>query len=303
MAGRPNTYIGTGSIGDIDWIDLENNWRQADAEWLQERGVTRVSTTPAAETNLNGMSTGRVFFSVSEDRLYLKTSSGYTNPLQSEFLVATDTSTTVTLGISSKTPNITFNKDTGAVSTSSLTATSLSSSAATITAITSTAGSNANGFRTTASGVEINTTGSNLITLTTGAAGLIVSGGISVGASAAVSSNLTVGGTITVTGLSTLNGGLTVSGSTSLAATTVSTTLSVTGATTVSTIAASTSVQTPLITSATGADITLTPATGRAIRTSADFYYGAGTTVRNAWVVYGADPGVGNVPEGTIWIS
>jgi hypothetical protein len=68
---------------------------------------------------------------------------------------------------------------------------------------------------------------------------------------------------------------------------------------------------TPTIQSATAKDLTVTVPAAQAIRLLAasstdtyanNIYYGS-TSVRNAWVVYGSDPGVANVPEGTIWIS
>lgn len=299
MPGRSPSLIGSVSVGDIDWTNLQDNWREQDAEWLQERGVARVATTPSAETNLINKNAGRVFYSESNKVLYVSIGTGYKTVVASDALVATDTNTTVTLSVSGQSGFV-FTK-TGGVSISALTATSLTSTTATITNIIGTAGSGT--FKTTSAGVEVDTTGSNKVTLTTGSAGLLVDSPVS------------VTGGITTSASSTFSGGLSASGTAALTNATVSGTLSVGGnltgaAGSFSTGTFSGTITAPTINAASGADLTLAIRSGRAIRVTsptvadANIYYGAsGTSIRNAWVVYGSDPGVANVPEGTIWIT
>lgn len=305
MPGQNPSVIGTANVGDIDWIDLQNNWRQADAEWLQERSIVRVTTTPAAETTLINTNAGRVFYSVADGRLVVSVGSGnYKNVMASDGLVVADTSTTVTLSISGQS-GFTFTKATGAVSIANLSiSTALTATSATVTNLTARAGSNTSGLRATTSGVEINTSGSHNVVLTTSASGLVSDTGISV-PSVATSGAVTVGANLTVSA-----GGVTSLRNTTITGTlSVSSTLNVTGATTLGAVSmatgnASTSLTTPLLRSDTGDDLTINASSGQAIRSTSNIFWGNSSTIRNAWVIYsGSDPGVNNVPEGTIWIS
>lgn len=307
MPGRNPSAIGTETTGEIDWVDLQNNWRAVDAEWLQERSIVRVSTAaPGDETNLisGTIADGRVFYSTNSKKLVVRANSTNKAVLASDSLMLTDGTSTVTLSVptGSAPATLTFTKSTGAIGVDTLSVTTLSATTATITTLsptnltvtnlTATAASGT--LKSTSSGVEIETTGTagNKVTLTTAAsaAGLVSDKGFSV----------TAGGiTVTAGGLTVTAGGISVASGTTAVQALTATSAAVTTAT------ASTSVTTPLVQSGSGADLTLTAASGQALRvTNANFYYGAsGTGTKNAWVVYGADPGVSTVPEGTIWIS
>lgn len=339
MAGRP-TGDSPDQYGDVDWVDLSDNWTAAYAERIQERGVARVTNTPPSLTLdfLSNIAAGRLFFNTSTKALLISTDgtdTGIKTALISNALTATDSSTTVTLSINGQ-PGFTFTKSSGAVSIASMTIGSLSS----------TAGASGT-FQTTSSGVEINTTGSNNIVLTTGASGLAVSGGLTTGGSVAITGGLTTTTASTLgAGLTVSSGNLTVSsgtltvsaGSTSVQALTVNTTLGVTGAATLSntlgvtgattlsstlavtgavtgsstaqfTTGTFTGLVSPALTSPSGSDITVTIPTGRAVRWTAadgaagvDVYY-ANTAARMAFVVTGTSLTATDYPEGTIWIS
>lgn len=312
------------SLGDTDWTNLQNNWRETDAEWLQNRSVVRVSVDAPTTTNsLIALETGRVFYSTASNRLVVTTAvSGSGNSAVGTYravlasdptsgLIVSDTSTTVTLGVryQASTSNtnqsyITFTKSTGAISVDTLTATTFTTGTiSATTSLSSRAGSSTTGFQTNSTGVVFNTTGSNPVTVTTSAAGLVVSTGLTANsftttgaltsASGAVSGTLTVG-TLSATTVTTGTLSLTTLASTNVNGTTFTSTGS-----TIS----------PKYTSATDVVVEVPAANVLRVQSATagglvNMYHGSGTTVRNAWVVYGGTaPAVGSVPEGTIWIS
>lgn len=315
--------------GEVDWTDNTDNWRAVDAEWLQSRSVVRIDNdTPATSSNLisGSQQSGRVYYTTTGKKIIVNvgtTTPSYETVLSSGFLVSADETSVVRLGIANFTASgFSFTKSNGAVSIGSLSiGTSLTAAAATVSGdLTARAGSNANGLRATTGGVVIDTTSAggttNAVTLTTASTRLnvnkgvtIASGGLTVTAGGAT---VTAGGLTVTAGGGTVSGGLTVNGGVVVSNTGLTVTaggvtvtaggLTVSSGATAMQAATATSVTTPLVQSATGADLTLTAASGQAIRTSSNMFFG-NTTVRNAWVVYGADPGVSNVPEGTIWIS
>jgi hypothetical protein len=328
MAGRTTGTIGVSTVGDIDWVDLSDNWRQFDAEWLQARSIVRI---PSADTTsgtayLNSTEAGRVFYQIDSDRLILRSSASATavkTILSSVNLSVSDVSSTVELSSGGgSNPKITLG-------TSSISVSSDLNVIGYLSGKASTAGT----FSTGSTGVVINTTGSNAVTLTTGADGLILSTGISVtgGVKATTASSFTGGitvptGGLTVTlgnitvasgltnvqavtagGLITANAGLTVAtGASSLQAVTAAALITANGGITMSASGATTTLAT-----AAGKSLAITVPVDQSIRITAPstadtyanrIYYGS-TSVQNAWVYYGTDPGVAVVPEGTIWIS
>lgn len=307
MAGHSPSAIGTEVTGEIDWVNLQNNWRAEDAEWLQERSIVRISTAaPGDATDLisTTIPDGRVFYSSNTKKLIVRANTTNKSVLASDSLMLTDGASTVTLSVTSGSSpaTITFTKSTGALSIDTMSVTSLTATTATVTTlsptnltVTNLTATTASGtLKSTSAGLELETTGTagNKVTLTTAASsgGLVSDKGFSV----------TTGGiTVTAGGVTITAGGLSVA-----AGTTAVQALTATSAS-AGTVTATTSVTAPLLQSGSGADLTLTAASGQALRvTNAAFYYGAsGTTIKNAWVVYGTDPGVANVPEGTIWIS
>lgn len=298
MAGRPSSEVGA-NTGDIDWVNLEDNWRGQDAERLQERSIVRIAADTPNESSdsLLGITTGRVFFSTSSNRLIVTTgASAYKAVMASESLAVTDSTSTVSLAITGKS-GFTFTKSDGSVSIGSLGVTtaltvgsggSITTPTLNVTTLSATAG--AGTLSTGSGGVSINTSGAHTVTLNTSSSGLTVNNTV-------VANGFTTTGTVAT-------GNLTVTGTVSLATTNTGT-LNISGTGT-----ATTSFVSPKFTSSSIDDVTLEVPTGRALRVSflsgtsgANFFYGSGSTIRNAWVVYGTDPGVGTVPEGTIWIS
>jgi hypothetical protein len=318
-----------GGYGDTDWADFTNNWFASDAEWIQSRSVVRIagSTPTEGEVPTASNAVGRVFFSNSLQSLLINITGGYHRVASSGNIGIADTglnselklisgaggtgisfsSTGVTLGVTTFSSTLTV---TGATTLNGyLTAKAGEASGAVVT--------------TSSSGVTINTTGSNAVILTTASNGLNVnssiritgSGALSVAGNTALTGTLGVSGTSTLAGLSATSSA--VSGNSTVGGTFISTGLVtasngvVTTTITASGAAESAGLTTSgVITSTSSTDVRLAIPAGRTLRiyaptiADANIYYGAsGTSIRNAWVVYGTDPGVANVPEGTIWIT
>lgn len=321
---RPGGSNLPGGIGDADWTDLQDNWRDADATWLQERSIVRVSgATPSvgvidgSNGNVATATEGRVFYSTTSKSLLVTTSSSptYRTVTMSNNITITDGASTSEIKASAAATGtgITINNTTGAVS---IGATTFSSTVSFTGAITSTAyissirAGSSGSISTSASGFTVNTSGSNPVNFTTSAGGL------------GVDQPVTITGALATTTSVTAGNGLTVSaGNVNLTATNINSTLGVTGATTTAAITASGLITananitvggtTPTIQSAASRDLNLTVPANQAIRFVAAsstnsfanrIYYGS-SPAQLAWVVYGSDPGVGNVPEGTIWIT
>ena len=312
----------TGGYGDVDWVDLSNNWFANDAEWLQSRSVVRVAgdTPTTTEVPTANNSVGRVFFSNSAQSLIINLTGGYHRVASSANLSIKDGSPTSQIKATAAADGtgITINNSTGAVTIGALTLSSTLAVTGNTTIsgyLTSLKAGSAGSVSTSASGLIVNTSGSNAVTVTTSTAvGSATTLEISNPVRVTGSINTTAGANIT--GTTALTGGLTVSGTSALAVTTVSSTLGVTGATTAAAITASGVVTangtivvggtSPSVLSATGKDLLLNAASSQAIRTTSSFYYGSsGTTTKNAWVIYQSSgtPTVGDYPEGTIWIS
>jgi hypothetical protein len=271
------------ATGDCDWIDVTNNWRDADATWLQERSIVRVTTTPDAEIDVVNTHEGRVFYSTNDKVLYLSTtgSAPFDRIMSSEFLVVDESvSGSSQVGISGhEAYGIAFDTSSGFVTIGNLTVSTLGGvgllNVNTVDAGTVSVGSG---------GLTIETDGSHSVVMTTGADGLLLSTGLDVaGPVSAPTGDF---------------GFLSAVGPTSLATTTIASTLTV-----------GTSTITPTVTSPSSGDLTIQIQPGRSIRftgavADTNLYFGSNINVRVAWVVVGAiDPGVGNVPEGTIWIQ
>ena len=317
-----------GGYGDIDWADLTNNWFAADAEWIQSRSVVRVADSVPTEGEVPpaNNAVGRVFFSNSLQSLLINVTGGYHRVASSHNIGITDS------GITSELKLITGAGGTGITFSTS----GVGLGSTTVSTLTVTGATNLNGYltakageasgavvTTSSSGVTINTTGSNAVVLTTASDGLNVNSSIRITGSGALSvgGNTTLTGTLNVTGTSTI-AGLSASSSAVSGNSTVGGTLTSTGivnanggistaAITASGLVTSAGLTTSgVITSTSGTDVRLAIPAGRTLRiyaptiADANIYYGAsGTSIRNAWVVYGTDPGVANVPEGTIWIT
>jgi hypothetical protein len=272
--------------GDCDWQDITNNWRDADATWLQERSIVRVVSTPDADTNLAHTHEGRTFYSTTDKVLYLSTTGGapFSRVLASKSLVLDEgVPGSVAVGVVGHTDSgISFDTSTGNVTIGNLTITTLD----TISSLTvGTLYVNQSMQITGSGGLLIETNGTNPVTMTTGPDGLFLTTGINMG-----------GPLVCPTGDF---GFLQSAGPTNLGPTTVDPSLT-----------AAQSVTTPLVTAPSSTDLTVQIQSGKAVRFTsptvgdANFFYGAGSAVRMAWVVVNAnDPGVNTVPEGTIWIQ
>lgn len=273
------------ATGDCDWQDVTNNWRDADATWLQERSIARVATTPTAETALVNTNEGRVFYSIADTSLYLSTTGAapFSRVLSSKTLQTDDsTSGQAKFGVSGHLPGgLVFDTATGNVTIGNLTVTSLTGISTLVVGQVQATGS-----------VEV---GTNLI-LDSGASNVVLSasGTTLVVAGAGVTAVLVTATNANVTG------GLTVGGTTALGATVTAS----------GTVTVNTSVTTPRLAAKAGGDLTIAGVAGRNVLftaptlADANFYYGTSSGPRLAWmVVNAADPGVANVPEGTIWIQ
>ena len=310
--------------GDANWVDLSNNWRDADATWLQERSVVRInvaniSTATPTSAGVANFTNGRVFFNDSDDSLIISTSStvpyAFKIITSSNYLTIKDGSSTSELKASAASDGtgISINNTTGAVSIGAATFSSTLSVTGTTTLngyLTSLKAGSAGSISTSSSGFIVNTSGSNAVTITTSTA-------INTATTLEIGSPTKITGSLLTTSSITSGAGLSVpSGTSALSAVTVSSTLVVDGATTSAAITASGVVTangtivvggtSPSVLSATGKDLILNASSGQAVRTTSNFYYGSsGNTTKNAWVIYQATgtPTVGDYPEGTIWIS
>ena len=61
--------------GQANWLDFQNNWRQADSNFLQKRSVLRYATT-ADRNAISGPEAGMVIFNVQNDRLEFRKNDG-----------------------------------------------------------------------------------------------------------------------------------------------------------------------------------------------------------------------------------
>ena len=61
--------------GKADWTDYEDNWRDADATWLQDHGILRFTTTASRDTALPSAGPGQVIFNAEAGYLQLKSPS------------------------------------------------------------------------------------------------------------------------------------------------------------------------------------------------------------------------------------
>jgi hypothetical protein len=318
-----------GGYGDTDWADLINNWFAADAEWIQSRSVVRVagSVPTEGEVPTANNAVGRVFFSNSLQSLLINVTGGYHRVASSHNIGITDSGITSELKLHSGAggTGISFSSSGVTLGATTLSSTLTVTGAATLNGYMTAKAGEAPGavVTTSSSGVTINTTGSNAVVLTTAADGLNVNSSIRITGSGALSvaGNTSLAGTLNVTGTSTIAGlsasSSAVSGNSTVGGTLTVTTGLVTAGGGISTTAITASglvtsaglTTSGIITSSSSTDLRLAIPSGRALRISAptigdaNIYYGSLNTIRNAWVVYGADPGVANVPEGTIWIT
>lgn len=320
-----------GGYGDTDWADLTNNWFAADAEWIQSRSVVRIagSTPTEGEVPTANNAVGRVFFSNSLQSLLINITGGYHRVASSGNIAITDSGPNAELKLHSGAggTGIAFSSAGVTLGITTLSSTLTVTGATTLNGYMTAKAGEASGavVTTSSSGVTINTTGSNAVVLTTASDGLNVNSSIRITGSGALSvaGNTSLGGTLSVTSGTTTLAGLSASSSAVSGNSTVGGTFTVTtglvtagGGISTTAITASGSVTSAglttsgVITSSSSTDLRLAIPSGRALRIyaptigDADIYYGAsGTSIRNAWVVYGTDPGVANVPEGTIWIT
>lgn len=309
---RPGGTNLPGGLGDADWTDLQDNWRDVDATWLQERSIIRVSgATPTVGTingtngNVAAADEGRVFYSATSKALLVAVSSTptYKTVTMSNNLTIVDGATTSEIKASAGAngTGITINNTTGALS---LGPSSFTGAISSNDYLTSLKAGSAGSISTSASGFTINTSGSDAVNLTTSASGLGVSASVVITGALSTTTSATVGNGLTVTA-----GGLTVTaGTTSLQATTVGTTLTVTGATTAAAITASGLITAGAGVTVTGAvqssasnDLVVAASSGQTIRTISNFVFGdtapgKNTNIKNAWSIYSTtDPAVASV--------
>src|SRR5262245_61628826 len=86
--------------GRTDAVDYVNNWREADAEWLQARSIIRYATTASRNTALGGSpAAGITVYNAETDSLELRGASAWKKltPLPQNLLVPLDDATGVTL--------------------------------------------------------------------------------------------------------------------------------------------------------------------------------------------------------------
>jgi hypothetical protein len=65
-----------GNYGKSDWVDYSNNWREADAEWLQARGILRYASNATRDADLTTPGVGQVVYNQALDILQLRSSAG-----------------------------------------------------------------------------------------------------------------------------------------------------------------------------------------------------------------------------------
>jgi hypothetical protein len=316
-----------GGYGDTDWEDFTNNWFASDAEWIQSRSVIRISGSIPTEGEVPAASNavGRVFFSNSLLSLLINVTGGYHRVASSHNIGITDTGTNAELKLITGAGGTGISFSTSGVGLGSTTVSTLTVTGATTLNgyLTAKAGEATGAVVTTSSsGVTINTTGSNPVILTTASNGLNVnssiritgSGALSVAGNTALTGTLGVSGASTLAGLSAtssaVSGNSTVGGTfTSTGLVTANSGVSTTTVTASGLIESAGLTTSGVITSTSGTDVRLAIPAGRTLRiyaptiADANIYYGSANNIRNAWVVYGTDPGVANVPEGTIWIT
>lgn len=136
--------IPASNLGDANWVDLVNNWRDADATWLQERSIVRVAGTPvvgSSDGQVANTSAGRVFYDSTNNKLILSLgSSTYKNVLASTNLnPAIDSSTDVVLKVNGASYGITLKSGSGSIvldKINTLTVDTTGSNSATVTTTT-----------------------------------------------------------------------------------------------------------------------------------------------------------------------
>lgn len=109
------------STGDVNWLNTTDNWTQADAEWINDRLVVRVSSlpttygTPSRTTNDNvvrNINEGRVFYNTSDHTLTISTdgtTSGYKQILAAKNVSVVDGTDQGTIKYTGSSAGITFN--------------------------------------------------------------------------------------------------------------------------------------------------------------------------------------------------
>jgi hypothetical protein len=66
-------------FGVADWTDFEDNWREKDAEWLQSLGVPRFTTSVERDARLTTPATGRLIYNNETGYLQLRGASAWTD--------------------------------------------------------------------------------------------------------------------------------------------------------------------------------------------------------------------------------
>lgn len=149
------------ATGTADWQDVTHNWREADAEWIQARTVTRHTNNSGFLAD-SGLSSGSVGFSTTAQKLYVNSSSA-TSAAGDEI----SSSTLFRMRDDGGNSRVNFNYDTN-------TALRLYSDQTVFAdTVISVAGSKATPrVKMDTNGVEVNTTGSNPVTMSSTANGM-----------------------------------------------------------------------------------------------------------------------------------
>jgi hypothetical protein len=307
-----------GNYGLANWVDYVNYWRESDAEWIQARANVRV----ADNTMRDGLSVtpGQVVYNAASDRLELRTAANAWRP-QTPFpasLVVTEGATTT----------ISHNASAGKGVIYGPTEVGINHQLNVLNGVlTVPADSSGVTIKTGAKTVKLSTSATDLVSdspvsapaLTLSGTGTVLSApgkAIAVGTITADTSTLGAASatTLAVSGVATMGGTLGVSGVLTANAGVVTNAAIHTGDASGAVIQ-----QRNSGTGALGAAklVVLTAAVETSggplnVRSGMSMYGGnvinyfdAGGTQRGNFAphYYGADPGVGNVPEGSIWVS
>jgi hypothetical protein len=309
--------------GPAVWTDYVDNWRKADTQWLQDRIILRFADSGARDAALVSPGIGQVVYNQTTDSLELRGSAGAWRaykPMPVNLVTTSDTSSSVAMGhTGAGGAGIVFAP--GAISLTTALVTQMSV------------------FTATGAGVVIQNPGQASATLTTdpislvssipvkapsitltgsgtvfNAAGKTVTVGTLI-ADVGTIATLTVSGAITGSGVSTLGGVVIGSNLATASAGFVSGTVFLVGDSSSGKLTwrnASTGAVGPAFFSVDSANLALVGGStyvnsqmvmqgGRGIS-----YFDSGGSFRGnfAPVIYSAsDPGVGNFPDGTLWIS